>query len=287
MPQNTKFFLDSCDPTETAQTLQILGKLDGQTTNPTLLTKNPFVQVRTKEGKIPETELLEIYRKSVTEISTLIPAGSVSIEVYADSDSTVEQLLTQANEFYQWIPNAHIKFPTTTVGLEAAEAFVNSGGRVNLTLVFSQEQALAVHLATKNCKIPGGVFVSPFIGRLDDTGLDGISLVENIRQMYSEISSHVQILAASVRSLDHLGRLLDKDNNQELCDIITAPLSLWNEYANVELVNLEITKSTLTKIDYKELDYDQKWHQLDIRHELTDKGLNKFASDWNVVVEKS
>jgi transaldolase len=282
----TKFFLDSCDPNETKIAIETLGNLDGQTTNPTLLVKNPDVQTRLNGGKMPEKELLKLYKKAIVEISNLIPNGSVSIEVYADWNSTKDDLLAQANEFYTWIPNAHIKFPTIKAGLEAAEEFVNNNGRVNMTLVFSQEQALAVHIATKNAKNKGDVLLSPFLGRLDDIGQNGIDLINNIRQMYAELDSKVSLLAASTRTLDHIFGCLVPFENIET-DLITAPLGLWQKYAEnkEKLAGFEYPESNLKPILYEVLDYSKNWKELNIEHELTTKGLDRFVSDWNGVIE--
>ena len=92
-----------------------------------------------------------------------------------------EDMLPQGREMFSWIPNAHIKFPTSHEGLKAADQAVQEGLRVNLTLCFSQEQAAAVYAATKGAK-KGDVFVSPFIGRLDDRGENGMDLIANITQ---------------------------------------------------------------------------------------------------------
>jgi transaldolase len=283
---NTKFFLDSCDPNETKLALETLGHLDGQTTNPTLLVKNPAVQARLNGGKMPEKELLELYKAAIIKVSNLIPNGSVSIEVYADWNSTKEDLLVQANEFYTWIPNAHIKFPTIKSGLEAAEEFVNNGGRVNMTLVFSQEQALAVHNATKNAKNKGDVLLSPFLGRLDDINQNGIDLINNIRKMYSELDSKVSLLAASTRTLDHILGCLTPYQNID-CDIITAPLNLWQKYIENKnkLVGFTYPESELKPILYEVLDYSKSWNEINIEHELTNKGLDRFVTDWKSVIE--
>jgi transaldolase len=283
---NTQFFLDSCDPNDTKIAIQTLGHLDGQTTNPTLLVKNPAVQTRLNGGKMPEKELLELYKAAIIEISNLIPNGSVSIEVYADWNSTKEDLLAQANEFYTWIPNAHIKFPTIKAGLEAAEEFVNNGGRVNMTLVFSQEQALAVHNVTKNAKNKGDVLLSPFLGRLDDINQNGMDLINNIRKMYSELDSKVSLLAASTRTLDHILGCMTPYQNID-CDIITAPLNLWQNYAENKdkLDGFVYPENTLNPILYEVLDYSKNWKELNIEHELTTKGLDRFVSDWKGVIE--
>jgi transaldolase len=97
----TQIFLDSGDPEETREVLSILGFLDGQTTNPSLIAKNPA----TVGKKFSKSELLTFYKKVVEEVSVLIPDGSVSIEVYADASTSAEEMLRQGREFFKWIPN--------------------------------------------------------------------------------------------------------------------------------------------------------------------------------------
>src|SRR3990172_71294 len=140
----TKIFLDSGDPNETKQAIKLLGFLDGQTTNPSLIAKNPDAQGK----KFTEEEISSFYKGVVREISSLIPSGSISIEVYTDLDSTGDKLYQQGEMMFSWIPNAHIKYPITRSGLEAAEHSVETGIRVNMTLCFSEEQAAAVYAST-------------------------------------------------------------------------------------------------------------------------------------------
>ena len=111
-------------------------------------------------------------------------------------------MLAQGEEMFSWIPNAYIKYPCTHEGLRAAQMSVQESIRVNMTLCFSQEQAAAVYAATKGSKEP--VYVSPFVGRLDDRGEDGMDLVKNIKKMYERSDGHVHVLAASIRNIDHL-----------------------------------------------------------------------------------
>src|SRR3989344_4919947 len=195
-PQNlkTKIFLDSGDPNETRRALEELGFLDGQTTNPSLIAKNPDIQKRRAAGEVlTNDEVYSFYEGIVKEISSLIPEGSVSIEVYADHTTTTDEMLAQARAMYGWIPNpstsleagAQIKFPIVAAGLEAAEMFVREGKRVNMTLCFSQEQASAVYSATQGAK-RGDVFLSPFVGRLDDRKENGMDLIKNILRMYKK-----------------------------------------------------------------------------------------------------
>src|SRR5262249_53481315 len=111
-------------------------------------------------------------------------------------------MFAQGEEMFFWIPNAYIKYPCTHEGLNAAQMSVRQRIRVNMTLCFSQEQAAAVYAATKGSKEP--VYVSPFVGRLDDRGESGIDLVKSIKTMYGNGDGHVHVLAASIRHLDHL-----------------------------------------------------------------------------------
>jgi len=277
---NTKIFVDSGDPNETKEAIRLLGFLDGQTTNPTLISKNPEAKEEVEEGdKFTKQELLGFYKEVVREISGLIRQGSVSVEVYADKNTTTEEMLTQGREMFSWIPNAHVKFPTTKQGLAAAEQAVKEGMRVNMTLCFSQEQAAAVYGATRGAK-KGDVFVSPFIGRLDDRGENGMNLIENILRMYGKGDGHVEVLTASVRNLDHFLYALHLGS-----DIITSPFKILKEWAEKGMATpgdaFVYEVGELKPIAYKELDLKKDWREFDISHELTDNGMERFSSDWN------
>ena len=280
-PQNlkTKIFLDSGDPEETKLALAMLGFLDGQTTNPSLIAKNP----ETAGKKFSQQELFDFYRKVVEQVSSLIPDGSVSVEVYADEKTTAEEMLKQGSEFYKWIPNAHIKYPTTAEGLKAAELSVKQGMRVNMTLVFSQEQGAAVYAATAGAK-KGDVFLSPFIGRLDDRGENGMDLISNTLKIYGSGDGHVEVLTASVRSLDHFLEAIRLGS-----DIITTPLKILKEWAaagmNMPDENFSYKPESLKPIPYQEINLNQSWDSYNIKHELTDKGIEKFAADWNALIK--
>lgn len=279
----TKIFLDSGDPAETKEILNKLGFLDGQTTNPTLVAKNPHAQERFKAGeKFSETEIYEFYRQVVEDIAVLLPNGSVSIEVYADATTTPEAMFTQGKEMFGWIPNAHVKYPTIPAGLAAAERSIAAGHRVNMTLCFTQEQAAAVYAATKGAQ-PGDVFVSPFIGRLDDLGQNGMDLIANICQQFTQSDRHVQVLAASVRTLPHLLQSIAAG-----ADCITAPYSVLAEWADtgMPLPEADFTYDAkgLAPIPYVETDLSKSWQEYDIQHELTSKGVERFAQDWNQLI---
>ena len=279
----TKIFLDGGDREETKLLLKTLGFLDGQTTNPTLISKNPDAQKRLESGqKFTSDEIMDFYKDVVIKISKLIPEGSISIEVYADENTTASEMITQARRMNEWIPNAHIKFPTTHAGLAAAEDSVKRGINVNMTLVFSQEQAAAVYSATRGA-IKGQVFVSPFIGRLDDRGENGMDLIKNILKIYERGDGHVEVLTASVRSMDHFSAALALGS-----DIITSPYKLIKDWYSK---GMEIPEKysyqakDLKPIEYLDLDLEKNWQEFDIKHELTDAGIEKFASDWNTLIE--
>lgn len=273
----TKIFLDGGDPNETKEIVKMLGFLDGQTTNPTLIAKNPEAAARLQKGdKFSEKEILEFYKKVAEEISGLIPGGSVSIEVPADKNTPAPEMLKVAKEMFTWISNAHIKLPITKAGLEAAEGAVKEEVRVNMTLCFSQEQAAAVYAATEG----GDAFVSPFVGRLDDKGENGMDLVTNIIRMYKDSDQHVEILAASIRNLDHLLATIALG-----ADILTAPfkvLKAWVEGGmQIPDKNFIYSQNDLTPITYQDLSLNQNWRSFNISHDLTEAGLEKFAGDWN------
>jgi len=285
-PQNltTKIFLDGGDPKETKEIISLLGFLDGQTTNPTLIAKNPEAQKRLTEGdKFTKKEIYDFYHGVVKEISALVPNGSVSVEVYADKNTSADEMFGQGKEMFSWISNAHIKYPMIAAGLEAAERSVKAGMRVNMTLCFAQEQAAAVYTATRGAK-KGDVFVSPFVGRLDDKEENGMGLIKNIIEMYKDGDGHVEVLTASVRSMDHFlyAILLGSD-------IITAPYKILKEWGEKGLPLSEsdfvYSAKTLKDIAYEKIDLSKSWKEYNIIHELTDKGIERFAGDWNALIQ--
>ena len=179
----TKVLVDGGDPQETLQVKSVVGNVDGQTTNPSLIAKNPEVRKVVSSGqKFSSQEELDEYKKIVRAIAPLVGDAGVSIEVFADLDTTAERMVVQGQEMFSWIPNAYIKYPCTLEGLRAAQMSVERGIRVNMTLCFSQDQAAAVYAATKGSKQP--VYVSSFVGRLDDRGENGMDLVQNIKRMF-------------------------------------------------------------------------------------------------------
>jgi transaldolase len=177
---------------------------------------------------------------------------------------------------YSWISNAYIKYPCTAEGLRAAQMSVSDGLRVNLTLCFSQQQAAAVYAATKGTRAP--VYVSPFVGRLDDIGQNGMDLIKNVKQMFAHGDGHVKVLAASIRNLEQLLCCFWLD-----VDLVTVPAKVLTLWADKGLPMPEANfqyHSSAKPIPYEELDLSQQWESFDIGHELTTRGLEKFVADY-------
>jgi transaldolase len=277
----TKILLDGGDPGETSRIKELLGFVDGQTTNPTLISKNPHIKQLLDSGKkLSEREELNEYKKIVAEISPVVGDAGVSIEVFADRATTAEQMLVQGREMFSWIPNAYIKYPCTTEGLRAAETSVQSGIRVNMTLCFSQQQVAAVYCATKETKCP--VYVSPFVGRLDDIGQNGMDLIKNAKQMLAKSDGHVLVLAASIRTIEQLLYCFLLQ-----VDLVTVPakiLQAWAEQGLPLPSDNFVYKPTGREIPYLDLDLNRPWQTYDIRHDLTEKGVDKFAEDYRKTV---
>lgn len=166
-----RLFLDTANIEQIKQSAK-LGVITGVTTNPSLLAK---------EGK-------KDYKASLLEICSLIP-GPVSVEVLSQDTAGI---IREAKELSSWAPNIVIKIPVTPAGLEAISLLSRENIRTNLTLCFSLNQALLGALA-------GAAYVSPFVGRLDDAGHDGIQLVTEIVQLFNHYSFSTRVIAASLR----------------------------------------------------------------------------------------
>jgi transaldolase len=280
----TKILVDGGDPHETRQIKKLLGFVDGQTTNPSLIANNPEIKELLAAGhKFSQEEEMAEYRKIVQEISPLVGDSGVSIEVFADGKSTALEMLTQGKEMYSWIPNAHIKYPCTAEGLRAAQMSVQQGLRVNLTLCFSQQQVAAVYAATKGTREPA--YVSPFVGRLDDIGQNGMDLVKNAKRMLAHGDGHLLVLAASIRNLEQLLYCFCLD-----VDLMTVPakvLTLWAE-KGFPMPDASFQYHSPAKpIPYEALGLAQPWETFNIAHELTTKGLDKFAADYRKTLGES
>jgi transaldolase len=286
----TKLLVDGGDPKETLRIKNLIGFVDGQTTNPSLIAKNPEIQQLLASGRrLSSQEEKDEYRKIVQSISPLVGDAGVSIEVFADVNTTADDMLAQGKEMFSWVPNAYVKYPCTHEGLRAAQLSVQKGIRVNMTLCFSQEQAAAVYSATKGSKAP--VYVSPFVGRLDDRGEDGMDLVRNIKKMYERSDGHVHVLAASIRSISHL-----------LCsfalaaELVTVPSKILEEWAakgfpmpgpDFRYRGVDKAGKPPKTIPYNDLNLNLPWESFNIAHELTTKGIQKFVADYESTLRRS
>jgi transaldolase len=209
-----KFFIDTAEVSE-IRAAHELGLVDGVTTNPSLIAKS---------GRD--------FKEVITEIVGIVD-GPISAEVIA---LDAEGMIREGKELAKIHQNIVIKVPMTTEGLKATKQFSRLGININVTLIFSPLQAL---LAAK----AGATYVSPFVGRLDDVGHEGMEGVEQIRTIYDNYGYDTQIIVASVRSPLHV-------LNAGLigADICTIPFAVMKQLA---------------------------------QHPLTDVGIEKFLADWN------
>ena len=166
-----RIFLDTANIDQIRQAAK-LGIISGITTNPSLMSQ---------EGSSD-------YKAAIKEICSIIP-GPVSAEVVTEE---IEVMIEQARDIATWAPNIVIKIPATTDGLEATSALAKEDVRVNFTLCFSLNQALLGALA-------GATYVSPFVGRLDDIGEDGMQVVKDIVDVFKHYQLSTQVIAASIR----------------------------------------------------------------------------------------
>jgi transaldolase len=207
-----KFFVDTANIDDIAE-LAATGLIDGVTTNPSLIAKagKPFTDV-------------------IKEICALVE-GPVSAEVVA---TDYDGMITEGRKLAKLADNVTVKLPLTWDGLKACKTLTGEGTMVNVTLCFSANQAL---LAAK----AGATFISPFIGRLDDINIDGMELISDIRQIYDNYLFDTEILAASIRTANHV-----KDSALAGADVATMPPNVIKSLTN---------------------------------HPLTDKGLETFLAD--------
>ena len=161
--------------------------------------------------------------------------------------------------------------------------------RVNMTLCFSQDQAAAVYAATIGSREP--VYVSPFVGRLDDHGENGIDLLKNIKETYKHGDGHVHVLAASIRHVDHL--LASLAAGAELATVPAKVLAEWATKdfpipdAKFTYKAVDTSGKHLEPIPYKVLDLELPWQSFDIAHELTTAGIQKFVADYRSTLRPS
>lgn len=281
---NSRIFIDGADPKETALADVILKSaglpgVEGQTTNPSLIAKSAAESL-TQSRKLSPSQAEAAYKKTVREIAQFT-AGPISIQITGNSNQNSFDMLMQARSRYGWTKQSVIKFPCTSAGLEAAEQFCREGP-VNITLVFTQEQAAAVYTATVSSKFP--VYASPFVGRLDDGHENGMEIVSNILKMYkSEGDNHVEVITSSVRTLDHLLYALKLGS-----PVITIPFKVllaWKENKFILPDAGYSYRVPLPSIPYRQVALGRSWRDYDLNHPLTAAGVDKFWSDWTAVVE--
>ena len=283
----TKIFLDSGDPAETKKALDLIGFLDGQTTNPSLVAKNPSAKEKIASGvKFTTQEVNDFYKGIIQEIEGILGTGkSISVEVAATDQTTAHQIIEQAQEMNTWASHAHVKIPITVEGLKAGEILAAKGMHLNYTLNFSQKQAAAVHAATRGAS-DEQIYLSPFHGRLDDKGVRGADVINHIQRMLRDANSHVQLLVASVRDYETFLYALYKQ-----VDIITVPYKILEQWKEHDLeVPTEMDKlhpNVAGEPLYEEIDLSCSWQSYDISHELTDAGLEKFSADWAKLIDST
>ena len=279
-------FVDTGDPDEARAVQQLLrdagySELDGATTNPSYFAKNPDVQARIKRGeKFTREELIAAYREAAQEIERIIPGSDISVEVYADTNTKASDMIGQARALSEWIPTARIKLPIIEQGLVAAETLKNEL-RLNMTLCFSQQQVAAVYEATKDAKNP--VVISPFIGRLDDSGENGAQFVGNVVRMLKGSDGHLKVLAASFRRLDNILEMIRV--GVDILTINKERFDLWAE-ESFKLPDEDfVYKFDGEDIPYEEVELGNDWREYGLQHDLTDIGLQRFVDDWNALLK--
>jgi len=208
-----KFFVDTAD-VDAIRELNELGMVDGVTTNPSLIMKS---------GR----DIKEVTKEICDMIDGPVSAETVALDA--------EGMIAEGRELAKIADNIAIKVPLTWAGLRACKVLTDEGRMVNVTLCFSANQAL---LAAK----AGATFISPFIGRLDDINIDGMDLIADIRMIYDNYDFRTQILAASIRTVNHMTEAAKIG-----ADVATAPPAVIKKMAE---------------------------------HMLTDKGLDGFLADW-------
>lgn len=299
-----KFLLDSGDPDEYREIASLAkqkgGELWGATTNPTLIAKKLTAHSGNASGqgqKIKRDEAFALQKKIVLEILEIVP-GAVSAEVYADANTTAEEMVEQGRTIATWHERVVVKLPTTIEGLRARTELRKANVVTNNTLVFSQEQIFAICLHEQIIQSEFSLsdpawppFISPFVGRLDDIGQQGIDLIANGMKIKKLLKPTLWMLEASVRSVQHI------TEGEELgSELITAPGKVYKEFFQGTTAP-DKSASQLSPIPYWEPSEELlsinsvdafmeaiTSGDLDIHHELTDKGIFRFAQDWNTLI---
>jgi transaldolase len=215
-----KIFLDTANIDQIRKAAK-LGVVSGVTTNPTLMSKEKTAD----------------YEATVKEICSII-SGPVSVEVLSEN---AESMIEEAHLKASWAPNVNIKIPATAEGLQAIKALSQEKIRINMTLCFSVNQALLGALA-------GATYVSPFVGRLDDVGHNGMELVKDIVSVFAHYKFPTEVIAASIRHPEHCVAAAKAGAH-----IATVPYSVLMQM---------------------------------IQHPLTDVGVARFLSDWQAISKR-
>ena len=204
-----KLFLDSAIVDEVREAAS-WGIIDGVTTNPSLIKKS---------GRD--------FKEVINEICEILPEGAISAEVIAED---ADGMLKEAKEYAAWKPNIVIKVPMTAEGMKAVKVLTKEGIQTNVTLVFSANQALIAAKA-------GATYVSPFVGRLEDNGQDGMALIADIVDIFANYNIKTEIIVASVRHPIHIheSALLG-------ADIATVPFGILEKMFNHPLTDIGIEK---------------------------------------------
>lgn len=215
-----KFFLDTANIDEIKR-VKRLGLVNGVTTNPTIIAH---------EGRD--------FEEVIKEICSIVD-GPVSAEVIG---LTTEEMVEEARVLATWAPNVVVKIPMTEAGLAAVHILSKEGIKTNVTLIFTVAQGLMAAKA-------GATYVSPFVGRLDDIGTEGLQLIKRLKTVLSNYNYETEIITASVRNLQHVEEAAIAG-----ADIATIPGNL----------------------------FPKLWS-----HPLTEKGIKQFLEDWKKVPKKS
>lgn len=211
-----KFFLDTANVNEIKEAND-MGVICGVTTNPSLIAK---------EGRD--------FKKTVAEIAEIVD-GPISGEVNTENSEDAEKMIEEGREIAAIHPNMVVKIPMTEAGLKAVKVLSKEGVKTNVTLIFSVGQALLAANA-------GATYVSPFLGRLDDIGAEGMTLVRDIAEIFDIYGTETEIIAASIRGPLHV-----IDAARAGADIATIPFKVIKQMVN---------------------------------HPLTEQGIEKFKKDW-------
>lgn len=297
----TKFLLDSGDPIEYREIAQLAkekeSELWGATTNPSLIAK------KLAGKKVSQSEALQLQKDLVMEILDIVP-GAVSAEVYADTTTTADQMIEQGNDIATWHERICVKLPTTIEGFKARTVLRKQGIIVNNTLVFSQEQIYAIclheillHQEYNTTNKLWSPFISPFLGRLDDRGEDGLAMLGYGMTLKNTLFNPdvAWMLSASIRNTYHVKKTIELG-----CELITAPAQIYREWftlSDEEKEQVRASSSSLTQIarwepsgELKHIDSVEKFIQalgtntLNITHPLTDQGIEKFTADWKTII---